>query len=96
MNKHCVHQRWHLHLSQCCHCRPNTRGFISPTCTTQGFVTSNAAEAKEHNYYDQHPTNQFLPLEMEVFGCLHRHADVFLHNCANAIWDLKIPTLEGK
>jgi hypothetical protein len=26
---------------------------------------------------------------IEVFGCLHKHADVFLHNWANAIWSLK-------
>jgi hypothetical protein len=26
---------------------------------------------------------------MEIFGCLHEHVDVFLHNCANAIWSLK-------
>jgi hypothetical protein len=27
-SSHCAHQRWHLHLSQCCHCQPNTSGFI--------------------------------------------------------------------
>ncbi len=26
---------------------------------------------------------------MEVIGCLHKQVDVFLHNCANAIWSLK-------
>jgi hypothetical protein len=26
-----------------------------------------------------------LPLEIEVFGCLHKHVDVFLHDRANAI-----------
>jgi hypothetical protein len=31
----------------------------------------------------------FLLLAIEVFGCLHKHADVFLHNYANAIWSLK-------
>jgi hypothetical protein len=56
---------------------------------TQGFDASNVAQAKERSYYDQHLVNQFLPLSMEVFGCLHKHADVFLHNCANAIWGLK-------
>jgi hypothetical protein len=28
---------------------------------------------------------------MKVFGCLHKHVDVFLHNYANAIWNLKGP-----
>jgi hypothetical protein len=38
--------------------------------TTPGFTTSNASQAKEKNYHDQHHTNQFLPLAIEVFGCL--------------------------
>jgi hypothetical protein len=40
-----------------------------------------------------HTSLIFLLLAIEVFGCLHKHADVFLHNCANAIWSLK--GLEG-
>jgi len=28
-------------------------------------------------------------LLIEVFGCLHKHANVFLHDFANAIWSLK-------
>jgi len=32
-------------------------------------------------------------LAIEVFGCLHKHVDVFLHNYVNAIWSLK--RLEG-
>ncbi len=59
------------------------------SCTTQGFVASNVAQAKKRSYHDQHPANQFLPLVVEVFRCLHKQTDVFLHNCANAIWSLK-------
>jgi hypothetical protein len=33
--------------------------------------------------------DKFLPLTIEVFGCLHKHVDVFLHVYANAIWSLK-------
>jgi len=55
----------------------------------QGFATFNATQAKEKSYHNQHPTNQFLLLTIEVFGCLHKHASVFLHDCANAIWSLK-------
>ncbi len=29
MNQHCVYQRWHLHLSQRCHCWPNANGYTS-------------------------------------------------------------------
>jgi hypothetical protein len=28
---------------------------------------------------------------MEIFGSPPKQVDVFLHNCANAIWSLKIP-----
>jgi hypothetical protein len=31
----------------------------------------------------------FLFLAIEIFGCLHKHVDVFLHDCANGIWSLK-------
>jgi hypothetical protein len=40
--------------------------------TTQGFVDSNVVQTKEWSYCDQHPTNQFLPSTIEVFGCLHK------------------------
>jgi len=41
------------------------------------------------SYHNQHPIDQFLILTIEVFGYLHKHADVFLHNYANAIWSLQ-------
>jgi hypothetical protein len=59
------------------------------SCTTQGFDVSNAAQAKEKNYHNGHPTDQFYPLTIEVFGCLHKHVDVFLHDYVNTIWSLK-------
>ncbi len=62
---------------------------LSQFCVTQGFITSNTTQAKEMSYRNQHPTNQFFPLVIEVFGYLHKHADVFLHDYANAIWSLK-------
>jgi len=68
-----------------------TRANLFPQAyTTQGFVTLDAAQAKERSYRNQHPTYQFFPLAIEVFGWLHKHVDVFLHNCANAIWSLKV------
>jgi hypothetical protein len=60
-------------------------------CTIQGFVTINAVQAKEKNYCNWHPIDQFLPLANEVFGYLHKHVNVLLHNCANVIWSLKRP-----
>jgi hypothetical protein len=58
--------------------------------TTQEFVTSNVAQAKKRSYHNQHPIDQFFFLAIEVFGCLHKQADMFLHECANAIWSLKV------
>jgi hypothetical protein len=41
-------------------------------CATQGFVASKVAKAKKRNYHNQHPTNHFLPLVIEVFRCLNK------------------------
>jgi hypothetical protein len=54
------------------------------SCAIQWLVASDVAQAKERNYRNQHPTNQFLPLAKEEFGCLH-NMHVFLHDSANAI-----------
>jgi hypothetical protein len=59
------------------------------SCASQGFATLDVAQAKERSYHNRHPTDQILPLAIEIFGCLHKHVDVFLHDCANAIWSLK-------
>ncbi len=53
--------------------------------TIQRFVAFNVTHAKERTYCDQHPTNRFFSLATEIFGCLHKQADVFLYKCANAI-----------
>jgi hypothetical protein len=37
--------------------------------------------------------NSSLYQLIEIFGCLHKQANVFLHNFANVIWNLK--GLEG-
>jgi hypothetical protein len=42
------------------------------SCTTQGFATFNVAQTKKMNYYDWHPTDQFMLLAIEIFGCLHK------------------------
>jgi hypothetical protein len=57
--------------------------------TTQGFVVFDITQAKERSYHNRHPIDQFFPLTIEIFGCLHKHVDVFLQDCANAIWSLK-------
>jgi hypothetical protein len=59
--------------------------------TTQGFIASDVAQTKKQSYHDQHLANQIFPLVIEVFGCLRKQVDVFLHNCVNVIWSLKGP-----
>ncbi len=44
---------------------------------------------KKKTYYNQHPIDQFFPLEIKIFECLHIQANVFLHNSANVVWNLK-------
>ncbi len=63
--------------------------FLRRFCTIQGFATSNVAQTKEKNYHNQHLIDQFLPLAIEVFGCLHKQVDVYLQDCANAIQSSK-------
>jgi hypothetical protein len=64
---------------------------LPPSCIIQIFTTFDVAQAKERGYCNQHPTDQFFHLAIELFGCLHKHANVFLYYCANAIQSLKGP-----
>jgi hypothetical protein len=70
---------------------PTCANFLPQSCTTQGFATSNVTQTKERNYHNQHLTDQFLLLAIQIFECLHKQVDVFLHNCSNAIWSSKGP-----
>jgi hypothetical protein len=62
---------------------PTRINLLPQSCVTQGFVTFDATQDKERSYCNQHPINQFLPLTIKVFSCLHKHV--------NAIWSLKGP-----
>ncbi len=68
---------------------PTQADLFPRSCVTQGFVVFDVIQTKERNYCNQHPTNQFLPLVVEIFECLHKQTNMFLHSCANAIWNLK-------
>jgi hypothetical protein len=50
-----------------------TRANLLPqSCATLKFVASDVVQAKERSYHDYHHVDQFLPLAVEVFGCLHK------------------------
>jgi hypothetical protein len=68
---------------------PMQANLLPRSCATQGFVAFDVVQSKERSHYNRHPIEQFLPLTIEVFGCLHKQANVFLHDYANAIWNLK-------
>ncbi len=40
-------------------------------CVIQRFVTSDATQAKEKNYRDRHPINQFLDIYTNRLTCFH-------------------------
>jgi hypothetical protein len=68
---------------------PTWANLLHRSCAIWRFTTFKTAQAKERNYYDWHPTDHFFPLTIEVFGCLNKQVDVFLHDCANAMWNFK-------
>jgi len=48
---------------------PTQADLLPQSCATQGLIALDATQAKERNYRNLHPTNQFLHLGIEVFGC---------------------------
>ncbi len=64
---------------------PTQTDLLPWSYATQGFVAFYATQAKENNYCNWHPTEQFLLLIIEIYGGLHKDVDVFLHDYANAI-----------
>jgi hypothetical protein len=66
--------------------KPTQVDILVRSYSTQGFRASKAIHTKERSYCDQHPT-----LAIEVFGYLHKQANVFLHDCVNVVWSLKAP-----
>jgi len=88
-NWHYVHQIWNSHPSWCCHCQSNMSKFISLIlCNWKICYFWNS---QKKSYFDWHLTNHFIFLTIEVFGCLNKQVDMFLHDCANAMWNFKRP-----
>jgi len=61
------------------------------SCATWRFIAFKIVQAKKRSYDDWHPTNHFLPLILEAFGCLDKQTNVFLHDCVNVMWNFKGP-----
>jgi hypothetical protein len=58
---------------------------------TWRLVAFKVAHAKKRSYCNRHPIGHFFHLTIEVFGCLDKQVDVFLHDCANVMWNFKEP-----
>jgi hypothetical protein len=56
MNQHCAYQRWHSHLSQHCHCWPNTSGFTSLILQNSRIccIRCNSSQGKELSQLTPH------------------------------------------
>jgi hypothetical protein len=68
---------------------PTWMDLLRRSCTTQSFIAYEVAQAKKRSYHHWHPTNHFLLLAIEVFRCLDKQIDVFLHDCANVMSNFK-------
>jgi len=51
---------------------PTQADLLPRFCAIQRFIAFNATQTKKKSYHDQHFTNQFLFLTIEVFGCLRK------------------------
>jgi len=89
-NWHCAHQRWNSYLNQFCYGWFNTCSstFLMLHNSRICCLRCNSNQRKELLWLTPHLS---ILLAIEVFGCLHKHANAFLHDYANVIWSLKEP-----
>jgi hypothetical protein len=50
---------------------PTHAHLVSQVTSSQGMVVTIAAQAKLVSYYNRHPKDDFIPLTIKIFGCLH-------------------------
>jgi hypothetical protein len=55
---------------------------VQQTSTTTTHATTMVAQEKTQSYVEQAPNNDFIPLAIEMYGCLHFHFHLFLIVCA--------------
>jgi hypothetical protein len=69
---------------------PTWMNFISCVKLFHEVAMIVAIPKKEGLYWDQYLVDLFLPLAVEIFGCLHQQLDNFFHCCANMAWPTKV------
>ena len=62
--------------------RPCAQGMLPTAAIHQGHAAAAAARAKRHKYCDKPEAVEFIPLAIEVYGCMDSAFDAFLRRCA--------------
>jgi hypothetical protein len=55
---------------------------VQQTSTTTTHAATMVAQEKTQSYAEQAPSNDFIPLAIETYGCLHSCFDSFLITCS--------------
>jgi hypothetical protein len=87
-SRHCVHQRWYLHRSWHCHCRPNANKFTSSILRNIRIYYLRCGSSQKMELLWPTPHQSIPPFSNWIIWMLHKQANVFLHNCATTIWSL--------
>jgi hypothetical protein len=61
---------------------PIPTNMVQQTSTTTTHATMMAVQKKTRSYVKQTLGDDFIPLAIETYGCLHSHFDSFLTVCA--------------
>jgi hypothetical protein len=56
----------------------------------QGDRNDDNSDQKKKLYHNSHLAYAFIPLAIELLGCLHQQAKDFFHSCANIVWSTKV------
>jgi hypothetical protein len=55
---------------------------VQQTLMTTTHIAMMVAQEKTRSYFEQILGDDFIPLVIETYGCLHSHFDSFLITCA--------------
>ncbi len=61
-NRHCIHQKWHLHFSRCCHCQPNVSKFISSILHNSRIHCLQCGSSQRNELFQSTPHRSILPI----------------------------------
>ncbi len=89
INGYCAYIKWYSCFGWCSCCWSNS----CRSCFVSHFFLRNGDNdynlGKGHMKLRLTPWIWFHPSSSKIFGCLHQHANDFLHRCANITWSTK-------